>query len=292
MLNKQQKEQKKAAFQHSLKVIRERKTFDTEAAELTGFSPREALSEARTLSNYQEFIKEYEEEIAPLEESYPEDFEDFQAQAQELIELTDASLEYKIRSQSREQEFDTRPQFKRDHPGNYKETTKLFFQEKKPRTQKDEAYIRPEGVHYTPNTELYLCTEYGSFSFQATANNAAAALRVRRSIRNGVPFLSVGSIQINMNSGLVSCGLNGCIWARTLNQTHKDDRQLQEYVVLSILAHVGSHTHTNTKGQTLGVVPTFKAEPKRTRDSYNDKLRSHAMAIYWQELSHSPQLND
>lgn len=272
------KSAKKDKFNKKLQELKNRVDFTKEVEDLLGISPNNILTEARTLHNYNTFLDECVEAIQEhgIADKYPDDFDDFVEKVASVKEFTDASLEYKIKARSRDEELEPE-QPSKDRLSNYIEPNKFFFEYTGyVNTIKTESWIRPTGVHYTSNTELYMCLEYGNFSFQATQNAANATFRVRRVVRDSVPFLAVGAIQINMHTGLCACGVNGCGWKRSLNQTHAENRELQEYVVLSILEHLSTHSK--------GIVPRFVQPAKRFRDSPEAKLKSRkcirAMQIF------------
>lgn len=139
------------------------------------------------------------------------------------------------------------------------------------------------------NRDLYVLCDYGNFSLDQTKKYHASLFKVKTNIRrvSGVatPFLSVGAVQINMRTGVAECGLSGCNMKAQLLHTNPEalalskitgyapepDREYQEYQILKILEHLGTHDKNGWLGKILNV--------NRRRDTNEDKLRSRNKAL-------------
>jgi hypothetical protein len=131
-------------------------------------------------------------------------------------------------------------------------------------------------------SDLYVLCDYGNFSLDQTKKYHESLFKVKTNIRrvSGVatPFLSVGCIQINMRNGIAECGLSGCTMKTQLLHAPVDspvgvenDREYQEYQILKILEHLGTHD----KNGWLGKI----TEVKRYRDSDDNKWLSRSINL-------------
>lgn len=130
------------------------------------------------------------------------------------------------------------------------------------------------------NRDLYVLCDYGNFSLDQTKKYHASLFKVKTNIRrvSGVatPFLSVGSVQINMRTGIAECGLSGCNMKAQLmyapvdsDDPSKPDREYQEYQVLKILEHLGTHDKNGWLGKIL--------EVKRYRDNDDNRWLNRSL---------------
>lgn len=270
----------------------EKKFFD-----ITGESSTSILSYARTITDpwtyLEEVIKEVKEEFGYPDNcwQYETNFiENFIEAAELFLEGVDVSLMSKRALQENEDRWHTgydpnaETRFLKYNPREFVrdvwglDSVMFYTESRQTQTSRAEWKRVTEGE----STQLRLLTEYGNFDFGLTAKAGRAKLRVRTQVRKGTPYLSIGAVQINMLTGKVACGVVGCKHVGQLSNKpdrndpteQKPDREWQEYQILRIIAHLGTH---DLKSATKAF-PVFLDAVKEFRDTDWMKDLSH---WYW-----------
>ena len=215
-----------------------------------------------------------EEVLAELDSTI-DGAEDFKQRCEDFMEHLDESLITQLMDQNRDDEIDPEPKY------DYKYSNRQFNQDKwgidPTMFVKDyHSNSRKEWRRSTGTDEhLRMLTEWGNFSFDITEKNAKAKMRVHTNVRQGVPFLSVGSVNINMHTGVAKCYASGCKFSGQLRYndegTKHFDKEYAEFQVMRILQHLGDHTLKNPNNYWTPIIHV-----KRFRDDETYKWATRA----------------
>lgn len=246
--------------------------------QLTGEDETTIWQYARTVTDPWTYLKEIDEELQQKSTDLDLDLDLYEWNNKLSIFLStiDASLETKRQhnttdkwyqspdpNQSPQTRYNPRD-FYRDKVSNQSQYVAFFTEARISESSRNEW----RRVTINDNVQTRLLTEYGNFDLGTTHKAARALLRVRTNIRHGNPYLSVGAVQINLRTGHIKCGVNGCKHEGQLTRSD-NSRVWFEFTILCILAHLG--THQIGKGQIFPTIP----EVKRYRDTPEEKLETH-----------------
>lgn len=250
-------------------------------------SPLQAISEFRTEVDPHTTYFEYRTEFTFDKDDLPEDkieeieesFLDWQESAESNLNGYQKTLMEKHAERDIWDELDLSPDHKSDKLSNYKVKTVVSFDINK----NDEEQITSRDVWDRTSgfeTDTIVLTEYGSFN-PATTNRAHAAwMRVRKTLRQGIEWISVGSIQINMSTGEFYCGVSRCKFSHTLNANN--GKEAMEWQIILLLEHLGEHA---PKGDISYPYPKI-LDVKAIRDSDSYKAFTHFMQCKNRNCNH------
>lgn len=116
--------------------------------------------------------------------------------------------------------------------------------------------------------------EHGTFDINVTRSTHAAWLQVRRDLYHNT--LKVGMILINMSNGHAQCKVYGCkhefqLSSRSASPETITDREWQEYQVLRIFEHLGTHNNP--------AWPKFTSHTNPNHDTTQEKLASRSSVL-------------
>lgn len=235
-------------------------------------SPLQFIAEFRTVNNPEQQLEEAIQEFLGVNE----DDEDFQDELTEWIEAANNSIQdyqqtlmEKHTISNRWDELDLTPDSKPNKLSNYTDTkftidaTVQHNSQSQPISSRD-IWDRTSGH----NTKTIVLTEYGVFDKNLTDRTMWRWLNVNKVQRNGVEWITFGSIQINMSNGEFYCGVNKCEFAHQLMHSN---RQVMEYQILRLLEHLGTHSQKNL----VYPYPKFLKTPAVAWDNDYQKLVTH-----------------
>jgi hypothetical protein len=263
-------------------MSKEQERFEDYFFKFTGESSSSIIAYARTITdpwNYlEQAIDELKIEFMDFSSEMTDQLDAFIERANTFLEEVDASLETKrniTEAQDRwasEYDPNAETRFMRYNPREMVRDIwgigpAMFFVES--RASKD-AKREWKRVTKDQPASLRMLTEYGNFDIGITERASKAALRVRTAVRKGEPYLSIGAVQVNLNTGKVYCGVYGCNHTGRLSH---GDREWMEYQILRILQHLGTHD-MKSAGK---VFPVFVEEVSPKRDTAKQKLWRHTM---------------
>lgn len=282
----------------------EKSTLDLELEELHGIGSREFFATARLetdpwtfVDDTVKYLKSDGEHDAPWDYRHGaedvEAYEEFFEACEEFKNKLDAALTSEDKTLTRDEQDEPEPKF------DTRYSLRDFRQDA---WGHGNVNMRPEFVvdsqiggssrktwkRVTKGDPIRHLSDWGTFSLDLTKKYADSKVRVRTHIRKGIPFLAVGAVQINMQTGHLECYVSGCGWKRALRYYEANaatehflkngmlkpedlefDKEYAEFQILSILAHLGEHTRTNHNNYWTPI-----NDVKRHRDSDEDKLRS------------------
>lgn len=142
------------------------------------------------------------------------------------------------------------------------------------RARIDNAYLK--SLSHDERAKRYhkkIMLEYGTFDIAITESTHKAWLQVRRDLYHNT--LKVGMILINMSNGEAHCKVYRCDHKFQLSSKSPSptiqDREWQEYQVLRIFEHLGTHNNP--------AWPKFTQHTNPNRDTPQEKLASRSSVV-------------
>lgn len=267
--------------------------FTTAIEDLTGESPYSIIAFARTLNNPWEYFDSVREEAKELSihENFPEEYEEFDERIQQFLDTVDSSLVDEARLNSAQYDkwyvepeapdYYSPRQFRQDVYGYGSPKWVVDSTIGSSRHGNESRKVWNRATNNDHN--LRIICDYGNFDIALTQKAANATLRVRTSIRKGVPYLNIGGVTINMLDGHTQCMVSGCTTQGWMTyapiKDGEPDKEWMEYQVLRVLAHLGDHYNggSNYFNKILAV------KPKRDTDAM--KFGSRTWALHHQQVT-------
>lgn len=250
-------------------------------------SPNQAISEFRTEVSPESTFTEYKTEFI-FDEQLPADKQEEIFEAFELwTEAADSALndyqitlseKYAVRNTT--SEIDFTPEFKQDNPNNYRSDKQVVaFMT----THTDGSKVTSRDIWDRTtgwDSSTIVMTEYGIYNPYSNSASAAAMMRVRKVYRNNTTWLTMGSIQINLDNEDYYCGQHNCTFDGNFHDVETIEQM--EEAVLILLQHLGTHNPFNAIDYPFP--PIKRINPRRDEDDY--KVFTHLMKCRNKDCNH------
>lgn len=252
-------------------------------------SPNNVINEFRAEVNPDNTLDEYATEFV-FDESLPADkqeeiFEAYEAwveRARISISEYQETLADKYAARNTTDELDLTSETRPDNPNNYRVKTvwaySTPFTDGSDTPTSRDIWDRTTGF----GQETMVMCEYGSYNPTTTTANAAAMMRMRKVYRNKAMWLTIGSISINLDNLDYHCGQHKCEFAGSF-RNHMGLAEVQEYFVLMLLQHLGTHNPFNNLDYPFP--PIHNVKTLRDEDDY--KVFTHLMKCKNKSCNHS-----
>lgn len=111
------------------------------------------------------------------------------------------------------------------------------------------------------NPDMWFVTEFGNLNVKSTSAYHSSLLRIRayKAPRTHNDCISIGGVEVDFTAQRVQCRVYGCKHKGYIPDT--EDREEQEFFILRIFYHLGSHYAGG-----FNQFPKFLAPPSRFRD--------------------------
>jgi hypothetical protein len=250
-------------------------------------SPNNAINEFRTETDphtsYFEYRTEYvftnNDEAAKLDDEHIA-FYEWMERAEKALSEYQTTMSEKYATRNTTDELDFTPDSRPNKLSNYKAKTTISvdtsFTDGQAVTSRD-IWDRTSGWDAT----TVVITEYGTFNPYSNSASAAAMMRMRKVIRNHVEWITMGSVNINLDDLTYYCGQHKCEFEGTL-EGHGNMAEIQEYLILNILQHLGTHNPFNNLDYPFPPIKTVK----QWRDEEDYKVFTHLMRCKNKQCNH------